>query len=130
MRWVLNNHLVIAVLVTFAFHVLPPHAYADTTLVSGKRTSDEAASWVSEKTEGLSIGVPLRFAVSLSHRYAQPDTTEYEFPEEEGKHLIRDLTVFVIVSAFVAYFVIKVFLEGDTEEEAPPPDDGKQPPPS
>lgn len=56
---------------------------------------------------------------------ALADTTETDFPEdeEEGKkHLVRDVGVFLIVSVFVAYFVIKVFLEGDTDQ--PPPDDG------
>jgi len=54
---------------------------------------------------------------------AQPDTTsEFEFPEEDNKHLVRDITVFVIVSAFVAFFLIKVFLEDDPPEQ--PDDDG------
>ena len=60
----------------------------------------------------------LRFG-AMSYALAQPDTTEggFEFPEEEKSHLWRDVAIFVIVSAFVAYFVIKVFLEGDTDEE-------------
>lgn len=130
MRWVLNKHLVFAVLVTFAFHVLPSHTFADITLVPGERTSDEAASWEDDGTEDSGISTPLRFAVPLSHNYVQPDTTEFDFPEEEDKHLIRDITVFVIVSAFIAYFLIKVFLEEDVEQEKTPPDDGKEPPPS
>jgi hypothetical protein len=130
MRWVLNKHLVFAVLFTFAVYVLPPHSSAGSTLVSGKRTSTEAAQSDDGGTKDLGKVIPLRFAVPLSHNYAQPDTTEFEFPEDEEKHLARDITVFLIVSAFVAFFVIKVFLEGDTEEEPSPPDDGKQPPPS
>ncbi|MCH7549755.1 MAG: hypothetical protein IH969_09520 [Candidatus Krumholzibacteriota bacterium] len=49
---------------------------------------------------------------------AEPDSTgdEFDFPDDEEGHLARDITVFVIVSAFVAFFVIKVFLEGDTDD--------------
>jgi len=61
-------------------------------------------------------------------RTALADTTEVEFPEEEEekttKQLVKDIGTFVIVSAFVGYFIIKVFLEGD-EEEPPSDDDGK-----
>ncbi len=51
-----------------------------------------------------------------------PDTTGsvFDFPEEEEekkktRHLARDITVFVIASAFVAAFVIEVFIRGDTD---------------
>lgn len=57
---------------------------------------------------------------------AQPDSSVpaggYFEEEEEGKHLYRDIGIFLIVSAFVGYFIVKVFLEGETEET--PPDDG------
>jgi hypothetical protein len=59
--------------------------------------------------------------------YAPADTAEVEFPEDEEtsrKELIKDMGVFVVVSAFIGYFIVKVFLEGDTEE-LPPDDDGK-----
>lgn len=59
--------------------------------------------------------------------YAPSDTAEVEFPEDEEKsrnELIKDIGVFIVVSAFIGYFIIKVFLEGDTEEP-PPDDDGK-----
>ena len=36
--------------------------------------------------------------------------------EEKNGHLIRDISVFLIVSAFVGYFLIKVFIEGETTE--------------
>lgn len=61
---------------------------------------------------------------------ALQDTTsnESQLPEDlPKKYLARDITVFVIVSAFVAYFIIKVFLEGETEIE-PPPSKGKDVP--
>jgi len=57
------------------------------------------------------------------------DTTGYEFPEDEkDDHLIRDIAVFLVVAAFVAFFIIKVWLEGDEE---PPPEEegGKEIPP-
>lgn len=55
--------------------------------------------------------------------YAHADTTEYEFPdEEEENHIVRDVAVFVLVSAFVAFFIIKVFIEKDKpEDEQTPP---------
>jgi hypothetical protein len=56
---------------------------------------------------------------------AYSDTTEVEFPEEDEqgrKHLARDIGVFVMVSAFVGYFLVKVFFEGDTENTSS--DDG------
>jgi hypothetical protein len=34
--------------------------------------------------------------------------------EEKKNHLARDITVFVITSAFVGYFIAKVFIQGDT----------------
>ncbi len=58
---------------------------------------------------------------------ALSDTTEVDFPEEEEqskKELVKDIAVFLVAAAFVGYFIIKVFLEGDTEE-LPPDDDGK-----
>jgi hypothetical protein len=65
-------------------------------------------------------------AVPLS--FMQPDSTQpgdFDFSEKDGEsHLARDILVFTIVSVFVAYFLIKVFLQGDTEEEKPP-DNGK-----
>jgi len=63
--------------------------------------------------------------------WALADTTEVDFPEEEEgqKHLVRDLGVFVMVAAFVGYFIAKVFLEGDAEETAPV-DGGKDIPPT
>jgi hypothetical protein len=57
---------------------------------------------------------------------ASGDTTEVDFPEELEKreHLYRDIGIFLLVSAFVGYFIVKVFLEGDTDEP-PPKKNGK-----
>ncbi len=92
----------------------------------GSRSADEAARPAASDDEKtaftLSGWEPSAGFLAAS---ALADTTDTEFPEveEEGrKHLVRDIGVFLIVSAFVAYFVIKVFLEGDTDQ--PPPDDG------
>jgi hypothetical protein len=74
--------------------------------------------------EGTQVSYRLRDAVPASSLVAAPpDTTEDDFflPEEtDNKNLVRDITVFVIVTAFVAYFIIKVFIENDPD---PPPDD-------
>jgi hypothetical protein len=46
-----------------------------------------------------------------------PDTTgddEFTLPEEKDKKkLYREIAVFIVASAFVAYFIIKVFIEKD-----------------
>jgi len=78
----------------------------------GKGTAGEAATSRSK--------IPVKSASpfkALEHGYAYGDTTEYDFPEdEENKHVWRDVALWVIVAGFVAFFVIKVFLEGDTDE--------------
>jgi hypothetical protein len=65
---------------------------------------------------------------AVAHASEPPDSSEDEFflpKEEDNKKLIRDITVFVIVSAFVAFFIIKVFIEKD--EDPPPPDNNGKP---
>jgi hypothetical protein len=114
---------------------LPRPSQADPSDLRGKSTASEAAgvpalatgprSAVASPVPGVmparalsDAGVDaLRFG-AMSYALAQTDTTEggFEFPEEEKSHVWRDVAIFVIVSAFVAYFVIKVFLEGDTDE--------------
>ena len=127
---VLNKSLICVVLIAFAVYVLPVDVFADTPLVSGKETADEAARSPSPDSSPSDTERSLRFAVPVTGGYAQPDSTEFQFPEEEKKHLARDITVFVIVSVFVAYFLIKVFLEGDKDEgETDDGGNGKQPPP-
>jgi hypothetical protein len=92
----------------------------------GARTSDEAARRVESdgEPEGFTLSGWVR-ATGLVAAGGVADTTETEFPEddEEGReHLVRDIGIFLVVSAFVGYFIVKVFLEGDTEE--PPPTGG------
>ncbi len=119
MGWVLNKQLAIFVLLTFAWYVIPVHAPQAELLAAGKPSANAAASWQYDSPKGSSVQLPLRFGLALDNAYTEPDTTEFEFPEEEKKHLVRDVTIFVIASVFVAFFVIKVFLEGDTDEETP-----------
>ena len=89
----------------------------------GAPTSGAAALPSSRGTLRNSSTLPPRDGVNDILRYgalgqvAEPDSTEdeFEFPDEEKNHLARDITVFVIASAFVAFFIIKMFLEGDTD---------------
>lgn len=130
MRSVLQKDVIYIVLLAFACYVLPVNIYAKDTLESGKATADEAASLQLQEISPPESISSLRSAISMTGGYADTDSTEFEFPEEKKSHLARDITVFVIASVFVAYFLIKVFLEGDKDEEEQ--DDGgsgKPPPP-
>jgi hypothetical protein len=128
MRWVLNRYLVCIVLLAFSSYVLAPNANAGTRLDSGKKTADEAASLRADDSVGDPDVLPLRYTVSMGHTFAEPDTTDFEFPGEEKSHLIRDVTIFLIVAVFAAYFIVKVFLEGETSDEVPEEDNGKPTP--
>jgi hypothetical protein len=120
--------LAIVVLVAFTTYVFPANAVPGSPLGSGSRTADEAAAFRADHEIGPPTDVPVRHPLSMGYTFAQPDTTEFEFPEEEKSHLFRDITIFLIASAFVAYFIIKVFLEGDTEEEPEEEGNGKPTP--
>jgi hypothetical protein len=128
MRWVLNRYLAALILLVFVVYVLPANTNAGSPFASGKKTADEAAAPNNSDGVDDSSPVPLRYAATMGHTFAEPDTTEFEFPEEEESHLARDITVFLIASAFVGYFIIKVFLEGDTEEQEEEDNDGKPTP--
>ncbi len=128
MRWVLNKHLAWIVLLVFTSYVLVPNARAGTRLDSGEKSADEAASLRSDDSAGDPGVIPLRYTISMGHTFADPDSTGFEFPEEEKNHLIRDVTIFVIVAVFAAYFIVKVFLEGDTEDDVPDEGNGKPAP--
>lgn len=61
---------------------------------------------------------------ATSFAAAQPDTTDDDFvlPEEKDKkQLAKEIAVWVIAAAFVAFFIVKVFIEEDDEPAA---DDG------
>lgn len=117
MRIILNRYVTCLVLVAFVAYVVPGPALGKGSFAGGKTTAEEAASWQTQPGDKTVEIATLSMANPLGGGYAQPDTTEFDFPEEESKHLYRDITIFLIVSAFVGYFIVKVFLQGDTEEE-------------
>ena len=130
MRWVLNKYMVCVVLAAFALYVCPVRALAGGNFVSGKKTPDEAASLGSLEDSSDTSFKSLRYAIPATGGFADPDSTEFDFPDDENKHLVRDITVFVIASVFVAIFIIKVFLEEDEpEDDGGDGGNGKPPPP-
>jgi hypothetical protein len=74
----------------------------------------------------------LRDAVPATWTPEPPDTVvddDFFLPEETDRgKLYRDIAVFIIASAMVAFFIIKVFIEED-DEPAPDDDNGKDIPP-
>jgi hypothetical protein len=108
--------------------VYPTNSNAGAGMIAGSKTSSEAGAPSFQGSQDLDFRLGgWKPTLAFLHSSAAADTTELEFPEEEEEkreHLIRDIGIFVVVSAFLAYFLVKVFLEGD-EEEPPPDDDGK-----
>ncbi len=88
-------------------------------------------------TRGADVAVAsyrLRDAIPVAGFVAAPpDTTDEDdffLPEEtDRRKLMRDITVFLIASAFVAVFIIKVFIEKDEEPEPVRPPGKSVPPP-
>ncbi|HEX6790115.1 MAG TPA: hypothetical protein VF247_02285 [Candidatus Krumholzibacteria bacterium] len=66
----------------------------------------------------------LRDAIpAASFAAAEPDTTDDDFvlPEEKSRsQLVKEIAVWVLAAAFVAFFIVKVFIQEDDE----PADDG------
>lgn len=116
----LYRYLCLACAILVFFATLPVHAAADEAALEGKATADEAAAMQRQARPAPAAGPQVAFPG------AQPDSLPpaggYFEEEEEGKHLYRDIGIFLIVSAFVGYFLVKVFLEGETEEQTT--DDG------
>ncbi len=109
--------------------VYPKSSMAGGGLVPGAGTSDEAGApdlkGALDNGFGLDVWRP---SPAFFFGGAAADTTDLEFPDDEAedrKHLVRDIGIFIVVSAFLAFFLVKVFLEGD-EESPPPDDDGKE----
>ncbi len=102
-------------------HTLPTPILAHENFTYGKPTAEEAAAPGLASTRALD---------GLGMSSAGADTTDYEFPEDEAKkHVWRDVALWLVVAGFVAYFVIKVFLQEEPED--PPADKpGKDPPPT
>lgn len=70
----------------------------------------------------------LRDAVPTAGFSSEPEDTTDDFflPEEQDtKKLVWDIAAWVVGAALVAFFIIKVFIEEDTEE---PEDDGSDKP--
>jgi len=125
MRWVQSKTVAWVVMGAFFLQAFPAPSAAQLELRKGSPTAKQAVTTESH-SESAEGSLPFRrFAGPIGFATSQTDTTEFEFPEDERKHLTRDITVFVIASAFVAYFIIKVFLEGDTDDEAEPTKPGK-----
>jgi hypothetical protein len=95
-------------------------------LPPGKATAEEAAApnlTADRQTDDLH---------GWSYGYAFTDTTGYDFPEEDEKstmQLVREVTLWLVVAGFIAFFIIKVFLEGDKDEEPTDGSGGKVIPP-
>ena len=91
----------------------------------GTATSDEAAGLEGSDDGGGAFSLRgWRPTAEFMAGSALSDTTEVEFPgEQDGeKHLVRDVAVFVMVAAFVGFFITEVFLK--TEADETPDDDG------
>ena len=115
MRDSLRKYTVYALTCTMLLLGWPAYTNAGGGLPSGESTSEEAAE--------PHLSSPTSFT------FAYGDTIDYEFPEEEKeRNIYREIALYTIVAGFVAFFIIKVFLEGDTTEDEPP-SGGKPPPP-
>ena len=117
--------LVLALVISIAAAGFPRRSHGDVPVLPAGAASPSAAARTPSSGSAIKPhGGRLSVDAANALRYgafgyaAQPDSTEdeFEFPEDKESHLARDITIFVIVSAFVAFFIIKVFLEGDTDE--------------
>lgn len=87
----------------------PRSAGAQTnTRVQSATSADDAAP---AADHFLRDAIPVTLAAATP-----PDSTDDDFvlPEEKGKkQLVKEIALFVVVAAFVAYFIVKVFIEED-----------------
>jgi hypothetical protein len=115
----LRKTIVFALTGAITLAAIPPSLHAGGEIPSGADSAEQAAS-PDLKAFHSQKAVPGRWNGS----YAAFDTTGYDFPEEEEekRNIVKEVAIWVGVAAFVAFFVIKVFLEGDTDET--PTDDG------
>jgi hypothetical protein len=92
----------------------PVNSVAYDSFVKGANSSAEAAGTVDFHP------TPSPIRQTWNGFYSQPDSSEtIIFEEEEERNLVKEITVWVIGAAFVGYFIIKVFLEGEEEEQEP-----------
>lgn len=117
-RYIQPNVLMMVAALLLAGEPYALRAAGPSALHQGAESAERAASFDVTKE-----GSAFLFTEHL-FQTIPPDTAalaEWE-SEKEEKHLARDIAVFVIVSAFVGYFIAKVFIEGEKEE--PPPENG------
>jgi hypothetical protein len=125
MKALLKKYLVYLLSIAIIRLAVPSPAIGGCDFSSGKPTSNEAAALTLANS-----GDDTSPFGAIGHALAFGDTTEYEFPEdEEAKGLWKDVALWVIVAGFVAFFVIKVFLEGD-KDEPKKEEGGKEIPPT
>ncbi len=93
---------------------MPQMSIGHDSFVRGEKTSDEAAQY---KNEQLNSD-PAEYR-SIGFEVLSADTTGTALYEEEDRNLVKEIIVWTIGAAFVGYFIVKVFLEGDTEETGP-----------
>jgi hypothetical protein len=130
MMIVLKRITTFAVALSMVAAGLPRGASAGKDWSGGAATAAEAAKPEKPAKPGTTVtgreveaGQPVLAMGAFAAGYADPDTTEFDFPEDEHKHLVRDIAAWVIASAFVAYFIIKVFIEKDktsSPDDKPP----------
>ncbi|HEX5132608.1 MAG TPA: hypothetical protein VFX92_08980 [Candidatus Krumholzibacteria bacterium] len=125
----MNRVIVAALCVTIVCTGLPPARARAARVPAGNAPATSATQ--PDARAAANADAPsatehwLRDAVPAASFVAEPpDTTEddeFFLPEETDKRkLARDITVFVIASVFVAFFIIKVFIEKDPD---PPPEE-------
>ena len=127
MKALLKTHLVYLLSCSMVVCTLPRRSGAAATW-KGEASGDDAVAFASVLTTASGTFNSLRYD-GWKSAFARGDSTGYEFPEDEDDdHLIRDVAVFLVVATFLAFFIVKVFIEGD---EADPPVDtgGKEIPP-
>lgn len=86
---------------------------------TGRESADTAAA------PDLRTGPPVSLR-GWSYGYAFADTTGYDFPEDTDEkstmQLAKEVTLWLIVAGFVAYFIVQVFFEPeDQQTDTPPP---------
>jgi hypothetical protein len=118
---ILRRVLVFTVAACLVAGAIPRPAVGAGTLRRGADSASDAAAMATENGASIVDSAVPELAFGALAATEPPDSSEFEFPDDGNKHLVRDITVWVIASAFVAYFIIKVFLEEDEDE---PVDDG------
>ena len=99
----------------------PSLADSQRFVIDGAKSSEEAAKYKAPLPQ-LSPAI----TNSLGFKSLLSDTTQaVYYEEEEQRNLVKEMIVWFIGAAFVGYFIVKVFLQGDTDED-PPATTGKQ----